>query len=187
MGADAGLDEFDEAVDRLGSLIAKSLVEHSDAATVSRYRLLETIRVARRRTTRHRREHHASAGTCTPPTTSPPGRELFAMLTPARDFEALEQLRIDTPNLTAGLRWLLGSDHVQGVLVFFYDADLDDLGIMPFVLLDELGRVADEALRRPGSGAAKGYIAAVGFSGNRAFAVGDWNRQAEVVRGGRAC
>ena len=43
MAADAGLDEFD-AVDRLDSLIAKSLVELSDTTTVSRYRLLETIR-----------------------------------------------------------------------------------------------------------------------------------------------
>ena len=47
------------------------------------------------------------------------------MLDTARDFEALEQLRIDTPNLAAGLRWLLASDHVQDVLAFFDDADLD--------------------------------------------------------------
>ena len=108
MGADAGLDEFD-AVDRLVSLIAKSLVEHSDAATVSRYRLLETIREyaaeqldTAANTTRARDAHAAHYLTA--------GRELFAMLDTARDFEALEQLRIDTPNLTAGLRWLLGSD-----------------------------------------------------------------------------
>ena len=67
---------------------------------VSRYRLLETIR-------QYAAEQLDAEGapsgrvTPTPRTTSPPDAQLFAMLETARDFEALEQLRVDTPNLAA--------------------------------------------------------------------------------------
>ena len=176
---ETGLDELD-AVDHLGSLLAKSLVERAESTEVSRYRLLETIRefsadrlAASGGTERARAAHAAHYVT--------KGVELFAALDTSRDFEALELLRTETPNLVSGLRWLIASGHVEDVLAFFDDAGFCELGIMPFVLLDELGRVADEALRRHGAGATKGYIAALGFAGNRAFAVGDWNRQAEVV------
>ena len=98
------------------------------------------------------------------------------MLDTPRDFEALERLRVDTPNLAAGLRWLLGSDRVADVLGFFADAGWVDSGLVPFVLVDELGRVADEALRRHGAGQARGYVDALFYFGLRAFHIGDWDR-----------
>ena len=139
---------------------------------VSRYRLLETIRqyaaerLAAEGSTERARDAHAAHYLAA-------GRELFAMLKTPRDFEALEQLRIDTPNLATGLRWLLASDQVADVLEFFADAGWVDSGLVPFVLLDELGRVADEALARPRSRPAPGYVAALFYSGLRAFHLGD--------------
>jgi predicted ATPase/class 3 adenylate cyclase len=179
MAADAGLDEFD-AVDLLGSLIAKSLVELSDAAAVSRYRLLETIREyaaeqldADANTSRARDVHatHYLAA----------GRELFAMLETPRDFEALEQLRVATTNLVAGLRWLLASDRHSEVLGFFADCGWIELALVPFVLLDELGRVADETLQRSKVTETRGYLAALFWVGNRAYQVGDGERYQEVI------
>ena len=70
MAADAGLDEFD-AVDRLDSLIAKSLVELSDTTTVTRYRLLETIREYAAEQLYRCREHERERVMPTRRTTSP--------------------------------------------------------------------------------------------------------------------
>lgn len=178
VAAPAGLDELD-AVDRLGSLVAKSLVERSEMADVSRYRLLETIRqyaaeqLDTEENTRRARNAHASHYLAS-------ARGLFAMLKTPRDFEALEQLRVETPNLAAGLRWLLGSDHLPEVLGFFADAGGFDTGLVPFVLLDELGRLADEALGRDGASQARGYVEAAFYAGIRAMSVGDWDRYQEV-------
>jgi predicted ATPase len=174
LAADAGLDEFD-AVDRLGSLIAKSLVEFSDSASVSRYRLLETIReyaaeqLDTAASTARARDAHASHYLAA-------GRELFAMLKTARDFEALEQLRIDTPNLAAGLHWLLDTDRLPDVLGFFADAGWIDTGLAPFVLLDELGRLADEALSRSSAAESRGYQDALFYAGVHAIGVGESER-----------
>src|SRR5262249_46649615 len=101
------------------------------------------------------------------------GRQLFAMLKTPRDFEALEQLRVETPNLAAGLRWLLDTDHLPEVLGFFADAGWIDSGLVPFVLLDELGRLADRTLRRRVAGGdARGYVDALFFAGLRGAYVG---------------
>jgi predicted ATPase/class 3 adenylate cyclase/DNA-binding SARP family transcriptional activator len=170
MAAAAGLDEFD-AVDRLGSLVAKSLVERSEAMDVSRYRLLETIRLyAAERleaegSTKRARDAHAAHYLVA-------GRELFAMLKTPRDFEALEQLRIDTPNLAEGLRWLLASDNAPAVLGFFANAGWVDSGLVPFVLLDELGRLADEALSLSEASQTRGYVDALYYAGLRGAYVG---------------
>jgi predicted ATPase/class 3 adenylate cyclase/DNA-binding winged helix-turn-helix (wHTH) protein len=184
MAADVGLDEFD-TVDRLASLIAKSLVEYSDTTTVSRYRLLETIREyaaerleAAANTASARVAHAAHYLTA--------GRDLFAALDTPGDFEALEQLRNDTPNLAAGLRYLIASDRVADVLGFFADAGSLDTGIMPFNLQDELGRVADEALREHGTSRMPGYVAAQLYSGMRGFVLGDWDRQQRAVSAANA-
>jgi hypothetical protein len=174
----AGLDELD-AVDRLGSLVAKSLVERNEVAERSRYRLLETIRQyavgrleadgdAVRAHDAHASHYLAAA------------RELFAMLETPRDFEALEQLRLEASNLAAGLRWLLASDHLPEVLAFFADAGFFDTGLVPFALLDELGRLADEALRREGASQVRGYVEAAFYAGIRAMSVGDWERYRDV-------
>ncbi len=182
IAADAGLEDFD-AVDRLGSLVAKSLVEHDDTAGVSRYRLLETIRqyAAEQLDTAlnagRARDAHASHYLAT-------ARALFAMLETPHDFEALERLRIDTPNLAAALRWLLDSDRLPEVLGFFADAGWVDSGLMPFVLLDELGRLADETLRHADLRDERGYVDALFYAGTRAWYVGDWERTQQVVSAG---
>ena len=175
VAAGAGIEEFD-AVDRLGSLVAKSLVEHSETAGASRYRLLETIRQyaaeqldAEGNGAERARDAHAAHYLAV-------GRELFAMLDTPRDFEALERLRVETPNLAAALRWLLDSDRLPEVLGFFADAGWVDSSLLPFVSMDELGRVADDALGRHGAGEARGYLDALFYSCLRAFHVGDWDR-----------
>jgi predicted ATPase/class 3 adenylate cyclase/DNA-binding SARP family transcriptional activator len=184
VAAGTGLEEFD-AVDRLASLVAKSLVERSETEGISRYRLLETIReyAAERlgdegseERARHAHAAHYLAE----------ARELRALLDTARDFEALEQLRVDTPNLAAGLRWLIASDRVADVLGYFDDAGAFDTGMTPFVLQDELGRVADEALRQPGTSGMRGYVAAQLYSGMRGFMLGDWERQRHAVAAAEA-
>ena len=43
-------------------------------------------------------------------------RELLALLDTSRDFDALERLRLETPNLAAGMRWLLASERLEEVL-----------------------------------------------------------------------
>ena len=179
VAASAGLDEFD-AVDRLGSLVAKSLVERSETEGVSRYRLLETIRqYATERldaegNTERAHDAHATHYLAA-------GRALFALLKTPRDFEALEQLRIDAPNLAAGLRWLLASERLPEVLGFFADAGWIDSGLVPFALLDELGRVADGALGRPGGGELRGYQDALFYASLRAISVGDSERDVHVA------
>jgi predicted ATPase len=180
----AGIDEFD-AVDDLGSLVAKSLVERSETESVSRYRLLETIRqyaaeqLAAAGGEERARDAHAAYYLGA-------GRELFALRDTARDFEALEQLRVDTPNLAAGLRWLIASDRVVDVLGFYDDVGFFDTGMTPFVVQDELGRVADEAVREPGAEHMRGYVAAQLHSGMRGFMLGDWERQRRAVSAAKA-
>ena len=148
MAADAGLDEFD-AVDRLGSLIAKSLVELSDTTTVSRYRLLETIReyaaeqLYRARTRTRARDAHASHYLAI-------GRELFAMLATPRDFEALEQLRIDTrtsPLACAGRSTAIGSPTSSRSSP---TPGGSTVASRCFVLLYEFGAIGVEAFSREG-------------------------------------
>ena len=182
MAADAGLDEFD-AVDRLDSLIAKSLVELSDTTSVSRYRLLETIReyaaeqLYRAANTERARDAHASHYLAI-------GRELFATLATPRDFEALEQLRIDTPNLTAGLRWSLDCDRVADVLGFFADAGWIDSGLAPFALLYEFGAIGAEAFSREGIEEMRGYQDVLCHAARRAIGDGDVERLRQVVIAG---
>jgi predicted ATPase/class 3 adenylate cyclase len=179
LGIGAGLDEFD-TVERLGSLVAKSLVERTETDGGSRYRLLETIRqyaaewLATEGDTDRARDAHAAHYAAT-------GGALFAQYRTPLDFEALEQLRIETPNLAAGLRRLIESGHVADVLRFFDGVGFMDSGLVPFVLMDELGRVANEALDRHGTSNAPGYVATLAFSGLRAFQLGDLERYQHVV------
>jgi predicted ATPase/class 3 adenylate cyclase len=175
----AGLDEFD-AIDGLSSLVTKSLVERLDTPDTSRYRLLETIRQYAderlsaegdldRARDRHA-AHYLSAA-----------HELLALLDSPRDFEALERLRLATPNLAAGLRWLLESGQLGEVLGFFADVGWVDSGLVPFEFMEELGRIGDEAVRRHGAGQTRGYVDALFFVALRALYIGDWDRYRHVV------
>jgi predicted ATPase/class 3 adenylate cyclase len=179
IAAAMGLDEFD-TVDRLESLTAKSLLERDDVAGASRSHLLETVRqyaadrLDEAGAVEAARDAHATHFVAA-------ARELFAQLRTPDDFDALEQLRIETPNLAAGLRWLLASNRVDEVVGFFGDAGWIDNGLVPFPLLDELGRVANDALAHEGVEAMDGYVATCFYSGLRAFHVGDTARYEDVV------
>ena len=108
-------------------------------------------------------------------------RELLALLDTPRDFDALERLRLETPNLAAGLRWLLASDHLAEVLAFFADTGWVDSGLVPFEFLEELGRVGDEAVRLHGAGEVRGYVDALFFVALRTLHIGNWDRYRHVV------
>ena len=56
---------------------------------------------------------------------------------------------------------------------------------MPFVLLDELGRLADQALERDDASEARGYVDALFYVASRAFVVGDWERYRHATSVGR--
>ena len=179
VGVAAGLDEFD-AIDGLSSLVTKSLVERMDTPDASRYRLLETIRqYADERLSSDGRAEQARDAHAAHYLVS--ARELLALLDTPRDFEALERLRLETPNLAAGLRWLLASDHLEEVLGFFADTGWVDSGLVPFEFLEELGRVGDEAVRLHGAGEVRGYVDALFFVALRALHTGDWDRYRHVV------
>ena len=179
VGVAAGLDEFD-AIDGLSSLVTKSLVERMDTPEASRYRLLETIRqyaderLSSDGRAKQARDAHAAHYLVS-------ARGLLALLDTPRDFEALERLRLETPNLAAGLRWLLASDHLAEVLGFFADTGWVDSGLVPFEFLEELGRVGDEAVRLHGAGEVRGYVDALFFVALRALHIGDWDRYRHVV------
>ena len=98
----------------------------------------------------------------------------FALLDTAQDFEALEHLRVVTPNLAAGLRCLLDAEQSTDVLAFLADLGWIDTALLPYALLDELGRVADEAVARFEASGTRGEVEARFYTGARAFYVGDW-------------
>ena len=183
IAADVGLDEFD-AVDRLGSLVAKSLVEHSDTASVSRYRLLETIRhyaaaqldiqAAPTRARDAHASHYLAAG-----------RDLFAMLsharrlrraraTPGRHAEPGRRPALAPRHPTASPRSSVSSPTPDGsILVSCRTGCWTNSGV-----------IADQALEREGVSEARGYVDGLFFAGIRAFVVGDWERYQEVASAG---
>jgi hypothetical protein len=178
LATDAGLDEFD-AVDRLGALVAKSLVEHSESTSGSRYRLLESIRdyaaeqLDAGGDTRRARDAHSAYYVAEV-------QKLFHLLDTPRDFEALEQLRVDTPNLATALRWLLDNERVPEFFGFFADIGWIDPGLVPIAAVDELGRLTDEAMGRDGASTLRGYADAAFYAGSRAIGAGEWEHYREV-------
>jgi predicted ATPase len=171
LASGAGLDEF-AAVDVLGSLVAKSLVERKEASGTTRYRLLEMIR-------QYAAEHLDAAGDAARARDDHAhyhltlARALFAQLRTPSDFDALERLTIETPNLAAAARWLVDTDRSPDLLTFFEESAWLDRGILPFVLLDELGRIAAEVVHLPGAAGLQGYVQACCCASMRSFYSGD--------------
>jgi DNA-binding NarL/FixJ family response regulator len=100
------------------------------------------------------------------------GRDVFEMLRTARDFEAIEELRIETPNMVAAGRWLVDSDRVAELLASFVDKSWVNTNILPFTFMNEIGLVAEDAVARSTS-TVRGYWDAIYFAGRRAYAVGN--------------
>jgi predicted ATPase/class 3 adenylate cyclase len=152
----AGLDDF-AAVDVLGSLVAKSLVERNEASGTTRYRLLEMIR-------QYAAEHLDAAGGAAGARDDHAAyflmlaKALFRRLSTPNDFEALDRLAIESPNLAAAARWFLDTGRLHDLMTFFEESPWLDFGVLPFVLLDELGRVAAEIVRLPSAAEIPGYV-----------------------------
>ena len=109
------------------------------------------------------------------------GRELLAMLDTPRDFEALERLRVETPNLAAALRWLLESDRLSEVLAFFADAGWVDSSLLSFGL-DGRARARRRRRPRPPRCRRRARVPRrLVLSCLRAFHVGDWDRVQHLV------
>jgi predicted ATPase/class 3 adenylate cyclase len=170
----AGLDDF-AAVDVLGSLVAKSLVERNEASGTTRYRLLEMIR-------QYAAEHLDAAGDAAGARDDHAAyfltlaKALFGQLRTPKDFDALERLAIETPNLTAAARWLLDTDQSPDLMAFFEASEWLDFGMLPFVLLDELGRIAAEVVRLPGAAGLPGYVQTCYCASMWCFYIGDIDR-----------
>ena len=119
IAARTSADEYD-AIDLLRSLVAKSLVERNERNGTTRYRMLEMIspvrsRAARRQqprqrgARRHARHYLAVA------------ISLFNDMRTERDYDALDELELETPNVTAALRWLLANHRLDELLSFYGD------------------------------------------------------------------
>ena len=140
LAAGAGADEFD-AFELLASLVAKSLVERNERDGVTRYRLLEMIRqyaaeqltatdAAETARDDHARHYLALANA------------LLGDVSTAADYEALERLDTETPNIAAAGRWLLATDRVAELVAFFGDLPFADWFALPVATPDELGAIA---------------------------------------------
>ncbi len=156
IAAGLDLDEF-TSFETLAALVSKSLVERNERDGVTRYRLLEIIRqyTAERLNASgaadsahddHARHYLASAT-----------RLLEEVATP-RDFDTLDRLEMETPNVAAAGWWLLSRDRIEELMAFFECLPFVDQWAVAPTTVDELGAVAGEALTataRPRCGASR--------------------------------
>ena len=169
IAAGGGADEF-EAFELLASLVAKSLVERSERNGVTRYRLLEMIRqyAAEQLTTTDAaetaRDDHAAHYLMLAIT-------LFGEASTPADYEALERLDTETPNIAAAGRWLLAGERIAELVKFFDDLPFLDPFALPVTTIDELGGIAVEVVERSDAPALPGYPAACYLAGVHEF----WN------------
>jgi len=167
LAAGVGVDEFD-AFEILASLVSKSLVERTERDGITRYRQLEMIRqyAAEQSTasgdTVAARDDHARHYLAL-------SVELFAAGSTPNDYDALDRLELETPNIAAAGRWLLTNDRVDELFRFYADLAFLDPFSIPVVSLDELGEIALEALQRPGAASLHGYASAAWIAGARFF------------------
>ena len=167
LAAGLGVDEFD-AVELVASLVAKSLVERSERTGVTRYRQLEMIR-------QYAADHLNTTGF------GPAARDdhaahylalatsLFAEMAGPGDYVALDRLEIETANVAAAARWLLGGDRLGEVLGFFDRLPYVEWAVLPVAIVDELGGIAGEALDRPEAAAMAGFARTIYPAGQRAW------------------
>jgi predicted ATPase/class 3 adenylate cyclase len=184
LGADLDGDAAD-AFELVRELVAKSLVERYEAAETTRYRLLEMIRQYAAEqldepTASTTRDLHAKHYT---------GRlvELAGDATSDAEYEALDVLAIETPNISAGLEWLMASGRTADVLQSFEAMPYFDYFCAPPVMLDELTPIARAAIDAEGSERLPGFAQAAMFVCFRAFITGnidDYRRMTARVSSG---
>ena len=182
LAAGFGVDEFD-AFELLASLVAKSLVEHTERDGTTRYRMLEMIRqYAREQLTTAgevdaAREHHAGHYLAC-------ALDLFAQTATPADYAALARIEIETPNIAAAGRWLLSVDRADEVLAFFEQLPFLVWFAWPPATVDELGAIAAEAIELAAP-TAPGREAACAVAAAPVFMAGDlvaYRRIGEIAR-----
>jgi predicted ATPase len=184
LGAGVGADEF-EAFELLGALVAKSLVERSERNGVTRYRLLEMIRqyAAERlnatTASEHARDDHAHH--YLPLTTA-----LFAEIGTEHDYDVLERLETETPNIAAAGRWLLANERVTELMSFFDTLAYVDPTVLPAPTLDELGTIAAEAVESPSASTLAGFQNACYAAAMRRYVNGDLAEYRRMVEFGNS-
>ena len=178
MAASTGADEFD-AIDLLRSLVAKSLVERTERDGATRYRMLEMIRqYAGERLDQAdgagaARDDHADHYLAL-------AISLFQEMRTERDYEALARLELETPNITAALRWLLANDRIAELMAFYGDVSfVDGFTIAPSAL-DDLAAVADEVMARADVEPGRALANACWFASWQRFVHGDMDRYREL-------
>ena len=153
----SGIDaEHGDGFDLLRELVAKSLVERYEVNGATRYRLLEMIR-------QYAAEQLLSAGD------DATARDLHAAHYLARtvelvtealtvaEYEALETLGLETPNIAAGARWLLAEQRAAEVMAMFAALPFLDWFVLPAITLDELGAIAEETVTQDRTTALDGF------------------------------
>jgi predicted ATPase/class 3 adenylate cyclase len=179
IAAGIGADEF-EAYELLGSLVAKSLVERAERDGVTRYRVLEMIRqyaaehldsaeAAGDARDHHARHYLALAGS------------LFHDARGEHDYEALERLDTETPNIASAARWLLDNERFVELAEFFADLPIVDTFALPTTTLDELAAVADHLLDQPTLEMGRGISTAWWIASCRNFVHGDAARHRHLA------
>jgi predicted ATPase/class 3 adenylate cyclase len=179
IAAGSGVDEF-TALELLGSLVAKSLVERSDRSGVTRFRLLEMIR-------QYAAERLAAGGVADVARDDHARYFLEAAIgivaevsTPA-DYDALDRLEAETANIAAAGRWLLATDRVEELLEFFRRLPWIDYFALPATTVEELGRLAVDAMEEPGASTLPGCADASVLAAVRAFVNGDMAQYRNLV------
>ena len=181
--AGMGVDDFD-ALELLASLFAKSLVERSEREGTTRYRLLEMIRqygaeqLGALGAAEAARDHHASHYLAL-------ANALFAATATRSEWEAIDRLVTETPNLAAACRWLFEADRGPELAAFFAEMVFLDPFAWPPATLDEVGAIAGAWVDRIGVLAGRGFENACYLAGCRAFfsgAIDEMRRYAELAR-----
>jgi predicted ATPase/class 3 adenylate cyclase len=176
MAIAAGIDTEDgDGFDLLRELVAKSLVERHEVNGVTRYRLLEMIRqyaadqllsAGDDGTARDLHAAHYLARTV----------ELVAEARSDAEYEVLETLGLETPNIAAGARWLLAGERFAEVLAMFDELPFFDYFALPSMTLDELGDIAEDAVQHEGAAEIGGFASACLLASFRLFVLGDIDR-----------
>ncbi len=177
----AGIDsELGDGFELLRELVAKSLVERHEVNGATRYRLLEMIR-------QYAADHLSGSGDVDT------ARDLHAAHYLARtvelvreartdaEYEALGTLGLETPNVAAGLRWLLAGPRVAEAQAMFGNLPFFDYFAFPPITLEELGAVAEEVIERPGAELLDGFAEACLLASFRLFVRGDLERYQRVA------
>jgi predicted ATPase len=171
LGSGLELDGAD-AFELLRELVSKSLVERYEANANTRFRLLEMIRryaaeqLDDAAGTDEARNLHAEhyAGRFV---------EIAGDVTSGDEYDALDRLAIETPNIAAALEWWMTTDRSAAVLGAFDHMPFFDFFAAPPLLLDELTPLVRRAMDDDGAERLPGFAPAAMFVCFRAFITGD--------------